>query len=213
MDHIPRPKSPFRDRAYPAVPLLCSPFQYGGRSRGYKYFRAFPERLGIRLNGFEPRGIDVETIQSKLPALQAWLFFGILTEVLIGEIEVSVDLNDFVKARFSHLSKVITTACLTKYLYCWMAAWAHWRGTRTVLKRYARNLDRCLEIHSTVVSSIGRLVAVNEEASSLWKSETHAVLLSLAVLGEALQGAYQVIDHPIGPQIRDKNVSLAVAGS
>lgn len=214
MDHIPQPESDprFRDRAYPIVPLLCSPIQYGGRSRGYKYFRAFPARLGIRLADFlEPpgsAGIDVKNIQSKLPALQAWLFFGLLTEVF-GEIEVPVDLNDFVKTQTQSgsnppSSKVISTTCLEKYLYCWMAAWTHWRGTRTVLTRYARNLDRCLELHSKLVSSIGRLVVSSEQGSSSLQSETYAVLLSLAVLGEALQEAYQVIGHPVGPQTQDK---------
>lgn len=205
MDHVPRPNSCFRNRAYPTVPLLCSPFQYGRRSRGYKYFRAFAEGLGIQLDGFKPQGIDVNNIQSKLPALQAWLFFGLLTEIY-GEIEVSLDLNDFVKIQPSQPSKVITTACLNKYLYCWVAAWTHWRGTRTVLTRYARNVDRCLELHSNVVSSIGGLVAGYGDGSSLWKSETHGVLLSLAVLGEALQEAYQVIGHPIGPQTQDKTL-------
>ncbi|KIV83932.1 hypothetical protein PV11_05914 [Exophiala sideris] len=203
MDHIPRLKSPFRDRPYPAVPLLCSPSQYGLKSRGYKYFHDFPKRLDIQLDCLEPQGINVKNIQSKLPALQSWLFFGVLTEVF-GEIEVSVDLNDFVTTQQGQPSKTITTACLEKYLYCWMSAWAHWRGSRTVLTRYARNVDRCLELHSKVVSSIGRLVTSSGEASFPWKSETHAVLLSLAVLGEALQETYQVIDHPVGPQTRDK---------
>ena len=109
MDHLPEISRP----AYvpPEIPCLCFPSDYDGHG-----VTGFPERVGWRLDRIQgPLREDDKksTIESAGALLQAWLYFGMLSDVFkIGEIEYN--LHDFVE--IANGRSIIRTDYLREYL-------------------------------------------------------------------------------------------------
>jgi hypothetical protein len=88
MDHIPLVHG-YRDVE---VPFVCEAYPYDG----YEFAR-FPERKGFSSEEEIKRGnFGVATPGETVAFLQAWLFFGVLSEVFDSS-GIKVDVGDFVR--------------------------------------------------------------------------------------------------------------------
>ena len=119
MDHLP----PLSNGAQLLrVPCVCDPTYFDGME-----FETFPLRKGFRL--IYPHPEDVEfpefilnsdgsrlTPKDLTPVLQAWLFFGLIIEVLKVS-GVSVDIQEFIQREGSDI--YVTTKALPRYLAEW----------------------------------------------------------------------------------------------
>ena len=119
MDHLPVLGNAVQSLR---VPCVCDPTYFDGLE-----FETFPLRKGFRLIYLTPQDTEwpkfvLNTDGSRLtpealaPLLQAWLFFGLLVEVLKVS-GVSADIHEFVQREGSDI--YVITKALPKYLSQW----------------------------------------------------------------------------------------------
>ncbi|KAL7936130.1 hypothetical protein V8C35DRAFT_296953 [Trichoderma chlorosporum] len=190
MDHIPLPIDDFT-HAPLEVPYLCNDqFRYDDHG-----FLTYPHRAGFDLDDIIERGlVDVDTLA---PGLQAWLWFGLLGEILgIGSrthaTQRIANYRAFVAENPEGYS-VISTSCLPSYIKK--------VGQRNETLRqdgfYSQRYYACLRIATT---SANRLLS-SEMCLEYLKSDCQfarlptlfRVIFSIQILVESLQAAESVL--------------------
>lgn len=164
MDHLPRLNDPAHDFE---VPCLCTEeYPYGGLE-----FTTFPVRQGWNKAELLHKKLEERERRDAAAMLQAWLFFGVLTEVLVRP----VNPDDFRRVN-EHGQLVITTALLPLYLNSWIEAFT--RLPDDVQERNVERASKCLEELSYYVTHhchAGRLSPMSD-----------IIVMSFRLLGEAL---------------------------
>ena len=190
MDHLPKVKEPFAQNVYPIVPYLSRDLRYDASPLGYEGFSKFPSRWGYETQALERGDLGGRHIDEATTFLQAWLFFGLLTEVL-GGIGVPFQEADFVREA-DQGGPTITTQLLPRYIWYWLAAHCH--SDRDVCRLHERHVKFCLKLTNTILNAINRLHIKSSNDLPTSSSSTSAVLFSLVILGETLSQAKGQID-------------------
>lgn len=188
MDHLHRPAKPFRQPPYPEVPYFCTNIKYPAVSVGYEAFISFPTEYGLSVDELQRGDWSLYDADHILALLQSWLFFGVLTETFSGA-GIPFNQEDF--RRQNHAGHwLISTESLQRYIWYWIAAHCHQDGESR--RQHARLIDSCLQLSNTVYMAI-----ISESRSLLTDCSLEypqsAVLLSIAILGEVLKSASNVI--------------------
>jgi len=158
MDHLPIPSQSCRPAL--KIPYLCNPqFTYDDLD-----FSTYPQRIGVH--------IDTLTLSSThAPFLQAWLFFGTLSEIFkIADVPLKV--SDFIIEENGEW--YITTTQLYRYTLYWTAS-----GVGEPDDRLPR-IAACLRLVNETVNRLARIEFSPKDAVG------HAVLLSIIILAESL---------------------------
>lgn len=95
MDHLPKVEQPFPQEIYVAVPYLCRDLKYDVNPLGYEGFSQFPSLWGYTTESLERGDLGEHHIDDAAVFLQAWLFFGLITEVF-GELGIPFKQADFI---------------------------------------------------------------------------------------------------------------------
>jgi hypothetical protein len=153
-------------------------------------FDDFPSRCGIKVEELQQGKLDACTIDSVIPFLQEWLFFGLLQEIF-EHASVTFRREDFI--RTSDSSKlVVSTEHLPRYIWYWAASIAWARDMNPGSKSWKEQQGgaaRVLELANACINGVIQSQCVSGVASS------HAdnVLLSISVLGETLDAARDTV--------------------
>ncbi|PWY68842.1 hypothetical protein BO83DRAFT_418724 [Aspergillus eucalypticola CBS 122712] len=175
MDHLPSILSSMR--ASPQVPYLDYQPRYDGSG-----FDAFPSRCGIDTDKLQRGDLGAHTVDSIMPFLQEWLFFGLLQEVF-EVAHVSFRREDSVaKATAIPGQQRISTANLPKYLWSWTANTVWARDTFGEFDHQKRRVAEVLKLSNLCLNAVIRLQAAHRGT----EPATGPVLLSIAIVGEAL---------------------------
>ena len=199
MDHLPKVEQPFPQETYNLVPCLCCDLEYDANPLGYEGFSHFPSRWGYTLGSLEHGDLGGRHIDDAAGFLQAWLFFGLLTEVL-GGIGVPFRQSDFLREGNGG-APIITTEPLPLYLWYWLAAHTH--SGRDVVRAHERHVQSCLRLSNTILQAITKLHIKSNRNVFTCKRYTQAVILSLIICGETLNKARDWIGNTrIKPALR-----------
>ncbi|RAH54487.1 hypothetical protein BO85DRAFT_500478 [Aspergillus piperis CBS 112811] len=164
-------------RASPQVPYLDYKPRYDGGG-----FDAFPSRCGIDTDKLQRGDLGAHTIDSIIPFLQEWLFFGLLQEVF-EVAHVQFRREDFVaKATAIPGQYRISTANLPKYLWSWTANTVWVRDNFGEFDHQKRRVEEVLKLSNLCLNAVIRLQAAQRGT----EPATGPVLLSLAIVGESL---------------------------
>ena len=185
MDHLPKVEQPFPQETYRLVPWLCCDLEYDANPLGYEGFSHSPSRWGYSSESLEHGDLGGCHIDDAAGFLQAWLFFGLLTEVL-GGIGVPFRQADFLRVGNGG-TQIITTKPLPLCLWYWLAAHTH--SELDVVRAHQRHVQSCLKLSNTILQAITKLHFKDNCTSSACKRDTRAVILSLIILGETLNKA------------------------
>lgn len=195
------------------VPCVCDPSSFDALQ-----WEAFPTRKGFHLisqDGF-PLFI-LKANRSRLNSqelaeiAQAWLFFGLMIEVLKVS-GISVDAEDFVKREGE--DNYITMTALPSYL-------SEWERKENLLPKQTRKAHFRRQQHILIISTMFRLHQMCDRYrhsflfSSFDRPDRYMVTLplsiemSIAILGETLdrgsRKAYGNLDHtPFEPMLQDQ---------
>jgi hypothetical protein len=169
----------------PRVPYIVE-YQYD-----YKGFHTFPDRVGWcqRPDGQWERFDKIQSRPQPGPSgcvaafLQAWLFFGLLAEVLGPGAQLN--LGDFY-VQDGHGSWWITTEDLPRYLHEWKA-----RILGTGTESYGNLVQAQLALDQAR-SLVSKYCSVNGDDSQVWELDP-MIALSFLVLGETLSHAKSTI--------------------
>ena len=159
MDHLPEvlgAKAPL-----PRVPCTCDPTLFDGME-----FESFPIRKGFKLieeNDEYPKFIlnaDGSSLEPEAlnEIVQAWLFFGLLIEVLKVS-GVTVDVEDFVQRESGN--KYITTKILPRYF-------SEWERNESLLPKKERKLHFRRQQQMIMISTQFRLYQISGQ---WWQDE------------------------------------------
>ena len=180
MDHLPKIDNP----AFPPfeVPCLCQPDDYD-----QKGFLDFPRRRGWTIDNLRgPLRSDQEdqSPETVNAFLQAWLFFGLLHDVLwIAGVKVRPE--EFLEGNGDH--HIVTTASLPQYL----KEWATREGDQSLSVRKCKQ-SQVAEMLFKVNNFFVRFV--DYPRPDKWcTSIPSEVLLSILILGETLHNAALLI--------------------
>ncbi|KAL4902216.1 hypothetical protein BDW74DRAFT_186963 [Aspergillus multicolor] len=187
MDHIPQVRDSELETAHLTVPYLAGdgPWEYGSLMRGFDAFRAFPEEHGYRSLLSRDHNV-VGCVTPPVGFLQAWLYFGLLTEAF-STLDMKFEANHFIDD--SGDTPNITTKELNRYLWYWAAVVSH--GSRDEIDEHSANLDKCLELANAVVNEFYHQIsapAQSEKMESGW-STTDTMLFSIITLVDYLRRA------------------------
>lgn len=192
MDHLPKPAKPFRQPPYPEVFYLCASINYPPESVGYEEFTAFPTRYGLTVEELQRGHWSLYDADHTLALLQSWLFFGVLTETFSGA-GIPFNQEDF-RRQTDGGPLLITTELLQRYIWYWIAARCYQDFDSR--RHHARLVNSCLQLSNTVYMAI---ISGHRSILADCSLENHhsAVLLSIAILGEILTHASNIITNTL----------------
>ena len=195
MDHLPKPAKPSRRPPYPEVPYLCTNISYPPESVGYEAFMAFPTRYNFSVKGLQRGDWSLHGADHTLAFLQSWLFFGVLTETFSGA-GIPFNHKDFLCQTYGG-QWLVSTELLQQYIWYWFAARRH--QDRDSERQHDRVVNSCLQLSNSVHKAMisGPRPLLTDDSLDNPRS---AVLLSIAVLGEALALAFHVM--PLSSSVR-----------
>ncbi|KAK7423425.1 hypothetical protein QQZ08_009103 [Neonectria magnoliae] len=134
MEHLPRVGNPVYDIE---VPCLCEEAEpYDGFD-----FATFPSRKGLDLQLYPkptPSGHEKKPAHEAAAILQAWLFFGMLAEVM----GIPINPDDFRRVDPRSEKQFITTALLNNYLERWVSAVTNDQSREDKFDKAAQCLQR-----------------------------------------------------------------------
>lgn len=207
MEHVPTPVCPTRPT--PDVPYLCGTYDengfhhLAGRTYDGKGFLEFPERMGWKRGSFgetKPRLLRSDEFEEdedyEAAFLQAWLYVGLLAEVLSAYV-VQLRLSHILAYRQGRL--FVSTSMLTQYLEQMASNDRSWNTEerRSHMAEAMMYLDEAALYAENMVSydSVLRCRALPSE-----------VALSILTLGETLQGAIIYMSRDFYELSIDKNI-------
>lgn len=182
MDHLPLPPNPFIGRF--DVPFLCNEkydYNIGGSS-----FKSFPARNGwtveFRLNGVMAYARHGQAVMNDIAIgglLQAWLYFGLLGEVLGKEVDQSLFKDYAADGTILFTSRCLEDLVSTRSVELLESGMLAQDGNPTSNEDYL--YDCLFHTHHLFMG-----LAYNSERQKDNNSVLPAVCLSIAVLGEYL---------------------------
>ena len=156
---------------------------------------AFPTRYKLSVEGLQRGDWSLYEADHTLAFLQSWLFFGVLTETFSGA-GIPFNHKDFLSQTFRG-QWLVSTELLQRYIWYLFAARGH--QDRDSQVQHERLVRSCLQLSSNVHKAMisGRRPLLTDDSLD---SPRSAVLLSIAILGEALALAFKVT--PLSSPVR-----------
>ncbi|CAK9865978.1 unnamed protein product [Sphagnum jensenii] len=183
MDHLPSIRSPVR------LPLQV-PYLFEFQPKCNGGFDDFPSRCSMKVEELQQGKLDACTIDSVIPFLQEWLFFGLLQEIF-EHASVTFRREDFIRTSDSS-QLLVSTEHLPRYIWHWAASIAWARDMNPGSKSWKEQQGgaaRVLALANACINGVIQSQCVSGGVSS------HAdnVLLSISVLGETLDAARDTV--------------------
>lgn len=185
MDHLPSMRPLVR-------PPLQVPYLSEHKLKFDGGFDDFPSRCSLKTQELQQGNLRGCTIDSVIPFLQEWLFFGLLQEIF-EHAGVAFWREDFIRENDSG-QLLVSTEHLPKYIWYWAANTVWARDTLSGPKsgrEQKRRVARVLELGNACINGVIRSQSVGGGEGV--GSDADKVLLSIAVLGETLDVARDTV--------------------
>lgn len=183
MDHVPLPTRPLIGRL--EIPFLCRQSYDGGDLETY------PERVGWTVNRWiKPiifrSAAGLVGTRDIAGFLQTWLFFGLLNNVLDGEVDL-----DLFKTTSQLGSTFLNTQNLESTVQSWtLKAWEdHWGEDQSALIQWSQKCKSCLREARAVILSL--VFALEDEPDDLLSKLCMAIAVLIEYLGHVVNNALE----------------------
>ena len=194
MDHLPSVQSPVRQPL--KVPYICnSDYTYDGAG-----FAGYPERCGFDIESIADSDFKGKDFTTVAPFLQAWLFFGMLSDVFLVS-GIRIKEQEFL-ANDTESKFYISTLTLNDRIWDWVASESDLTspGRLDRLKQVDEILSLAERITEAIVdgdrySHLGKRAYYEDKnaESSDGYHPGELVILSVTILGEALSKAKHLV--------------------